>query len=136
MPSRSVAVTSTLTGPFTVLQISRIPSLNGRPSLATSDGFVVTPSRTPIAWPSRISLMFAVSRKNFIGLPLRPTQSGERTLYLRCGPAPFGHDKIGECSKASDAHFYAILCLKRANSGGSSGENQIAGQQRHHATDV
>src|SRR3954453_10554993 len=108
MPSRSVAVTSTLTGPFTVPQISRIPSLNGRPSFATSDGFVVTPSSTPIAWPSLISLIFAVSRKNFIRLlPLRLTQRGECFLYFRCRESSLRHNKVRKRPQPGDAHLHS-----------------------------
>ena len=36
-----------------------------------SDGFVVTPQITPISLASRISSVFAVSRKNFIAAPLQ-----------------------------------------------------------------
>src|SRR5438874_13065361 len=65
----SVPTTSTLTGPPTILQISRIAGLNGLPSLAMSDGLVVTPSRIPGAAAARISFIFPVSRKIFIPLP-------------------------------------------------------------------
>src|SRR5438105_8652956 len=65
----SVPTTSTLTGPPTILQISRIAGLNGLPSLTMSDGLVVTPSRIPSAAPSRISPIFPVSRNIFIALP-------------------------------------------------------------------
>src|SRR3954471_24775921 len=51
-------------GPFTTLQMSMIVSLNGFFALTISDGLVVTPSRIPSAWPSRISEISAVSRKN------------------------------------------------------------------------
>ncbi len=93
MPRVSVATTSTLTGPSTIPQISRIVSLNGLPSLATSDGFVVTPSRMPSSEASRISLIFAVSRKNFMltskcSRRLRILNSAsfraERGICLRC----------------------------------------------------
>src|SRR5438552_12033999 len=70
MPSKSVATTSRLTSPGTMLQISSTSGRNGRFSLAISDGFVVTPSTTPMAMPSLISLTFAVSRKIFICSPL------------------------------------------------------------------
>src|SRR5262245_2419132 len=66
MPSKSVATTSRLTSPGTIEQISSTSGRNGRFSLAISDGLVVTPSTTPSATPSLISLMFAVSRKIFI----------------------------------------------------------------------
>src|ERR1700751_4813637 len=137
MPSRSVAVTSTLTGPLTVLQISRTPSLNGRPSFATRDGFVVTPSRTPISWPSRISLMFAVSRKNFMCLlPLQLTHGGESLLYFRCRPAALGNHKVRESPEARDADLHAIVGFERTNSRGSSCENKIARQQGPNLADV
>src|ERR1051325_7702884 len=70
MPSKSVATTSRLTSPGTMLQISSTSGRNGRFSLAMSDGFVVTPSTTPMATPSLISETFAVSRKIFIASPL------------------------------------------------------------------
>src|SRR5436309_1206142 len=65
----SVPTTSTLTGPPTILQISSTVGLNGLPSLAMSVGLVVTPSNTPSAAASRISLIFPVSRNIFIALP-------------------------------------------------------------------
>src|SRR5215475_11658646 len=67
MPSYSVAVTSADTGPETTSQISSSTSLNRLPVLATSDGFVVTPSMMPWAAHSLISLISAVSMKNFMG---------------------------------------------------------------------
>src|SRR5215470_16051164 len=66
MPSKSVATTSRLTSPGTTEQISSTSGRKGRFSLAISDGLVVTPSTTPSATPSLISLRFAVSRKIFI----------------------------------------------------------------------
>ena len=62
----SASVHSTLTGPGTTRQISRINSSNFIFSLAQSEGFVVTPSRIPQPAISRISSRLAVSRKNFI----------------------------------------------------------------------
>ena len=76
--SASVAVTSALTGPSIASQISVKTSNKGRPVFAIRDGFVVTPSRSPVTASSRISPMSAVSIKNFIeypfldGLWLRP----------------------------------------------------------------
>ena len=72
-PSRSivawsVAVTSALTGPGTIWQISRTVAMKSLPVLAISDGLVVTPSTSPVAARSRISLMSAVSMKNFIAI--------------------------------------------------------------------
>src|SRR5262245_54762528 len=66
MPSKSVATTSRLTSPGTIEQISSTSGRNGRFSLAISEGLVVTPSTTPSATPSLISLTLAVSRKIFI----------------------------------------------------------------------
>src|SRR5207237_248035 len=71
IPSTSVATTSRLTSPGTIEQISSTSGRNGRFSLAMSEGFVVQPSTTPIATPSRSSLTFAVSRKIFIVRLLR-----------------------------------------------------------------
>src|SRR5215208_7591074 len=70
MPSKSTATTSRLTSPGTIEQISSTSGRKGFFSLAMRDGFVVTPSTTPIATPSLISETFAVSRKIFIGSPL------------------------------------------------------------------
>src|SRR5262245_28148837 len=70
MPSKSVATTSRLTSPGTIEQISSTSGRNGRFSLAISEGLVVTPSTTPSATPSLISLTLAVSRKIFIASAL------------------------------------------------------------------
>src|SRR5882672_6032012 len=70
MPSKSVATTSRLTSPGTIEQISSTSGRNGRFSLAINEGLVVTPSTTPSATPSLISLTFAVSRKIFIASSL------------------------------------------------------------------
>lgn len=68
IPSVSVEITSADTGPGTTLQISARISRYGFVSLAASDGLVVTPSSTPIAAASLISVTDAVSIKNFISL--------------------------------------------------------------------
>src|SRR5262245_20743144 len=70
MPSKSVATTSRLTSPGTIEQISSTSGRNGRFSLAISEGLVVTPSTTPSATPSLISLTLDVSRKIFIASSL------------------------------------------------------------------
>jgi len=62
----SVAVTSALTGPGTMAQMSRTTSRKLRPVFATKLGLVVTPSTSPVAARSRISAMSAVSTKNFM----------------------------------------------------------------------
>ena len=68
--STSVAVTSALTGPDTRVQISFTVSMKSPPALRTSEGFVVTPSSSPVAARSRMSSRSAVSAKNFIeGVP-------------------------------------------------------------------
>jgi hypothetical protein len=66
MVSESSAVTSALTGPSTVPQISSTTSRKLRPDFAISDGFVVTPSSRPVSASSRISAISAVSTKNFM----------------------------------------------------------------------
>src|SRR5713226_503368 len=66
MPSKSVATTSRLTSPGTILQISSTSGRKGRFSLAISEGLVVQPSTRPMATPSRSSVTFAESRKLFI----------------------------------------------------------------------
>ena len=65
--SASVAVTSALTGPDTTSHISFTVSMKSPPALCTSEGFVVTPSSSPVAARSRMSSRSAVSAKNFIG---------------------------------------------------------------------
>src|SRR5207247_9783315 len=60
-----VVVTSKEIGPSTRARISWMTSDHFRPVFATRVGFVVTPSRTPHDAASRISSMFAVSRKIF-----------------------------------------------------------------------
>jgi DNA-binding IclR family transcriptional regulator len=52
----------------TAAQISAMISLKSRFAFATSDGLVVTPSRSPVAASSLISATSAVSTKNFMGL--------------------------------------------------------------------
>src|ERR1043165_342603 len=67
IPSVSRLVTSAETSPSTISQMAATCARKSTPpSLATSEGFVVTPSTKPSAAPSRISSRFAVSRKNFI----------------------------------------------------------------------
>src|SRR5213079_795071 len=61
--SAAVVVTSNEIGPSTRARMSWITSDHLRPVFATNVGFVVTPSRTPQEAASRISSMFAVSRK-------------------------------------------------------------------------
>src|SRR5919202_3114476 len=81
MPSASRLVTSAETSPRTISQMAATCARkSAAPSLATSEGLVVTPSTTPSAAPSRISFRFAVSRKNFINdLPGRnPPRVGFR----------------------------------------------------------
>src|SRR6266567_1749123 len=73
-----VVVTSSEIGPSTRARMSWMISDHLRPVFATSVGFVVTPSRTPQEAASRISSMFAVSRKIFTmagsGRPKAATQ--------------------------------------------------------------
>ena len=66
IPARSVLITSELIGPEITLAISLIRFSRETPSLAMSDGFVVTPSTIPQDEYFLISSMFAVSRKNCI----------------------------------------------------------------------
>ena len=70
IPAASVAVTSADTGPVTTAQISFSTSKKSRPDLATKLGLVVTPSSMPVAARSRISLISAVSTKNFMSEPI------------------------------------------------------------------
>ena len=68
--SKSVAVTSALTGPETSLQISSIVSIMFLPDLAIKDGFVVTPSINPVIFNDFISSISAVSINSSIIFPL------------------------------------------------------------------
>jgi hypothetical protein len=47
MPGASTLTTSALIGPSTIVQISLMTDWSERPDLATSEGFVVTPSTMP-----------------------------------------------------------------------------------------
>ena len=64
--SASVEVTSALTGPSTIEQISFVTSMISLPDFLISDGFVVTPSTMPKSLSSLIWSISAVSTKNFI----------------------------------------------------------------------
>ena len=64
----SVATTSAETGPLTISQICLVTSAILPPDLRISDGLVVTPSSSPRSFSSRISLISAVSTKNFMGV--------------------------------------------------------------------
>src|SRR5262249_34027652 len=66
IPAASRLTVSALTGPFTREQIFSNWSSNVLPSFEIRVGFVVMPSRMPVLATSRISSMFAVSRKNFM----------------------------------------------------------------------
>ena len=72
MAAVSVAVTSALTGPGTMAQISRNTAKKSPPDLATSEGLVVTPSTNPVAARSRISSISAVSMKKRMVLRVSP----------------------------------------------------------------
>ena len=93
MEAWSVAVTSALTGPGTMPQISAKTSKKSRPVLATSEGLVVTPSTKPVEARSWISATSAVSTKNFMSalpflpwrLPLETTSAAPKDL---CPPPP------------------------------------------------
>jgi hypothetical protein len=74
MPAVSVATTSALTSPSTMLQISVSISVKSRPSFAASDGFVVTPESTPHDAISRISSTFALSMKSCMRISLAGTR--------------------------------------------------------------
>src|SRR5947209_18286579 len=66
MASASTLTTSALTGPSTMVQISLSRSLKLRPSFATKDGLLVTPSKTPQLAASLISLILPVSKKSIM----------------------------------------------------------------------
>src|SRR5690242_6036992 len=77
MPVAFVLTTSALTGPSTIAQISRSTVSKSRPVFATSDGFVVTPSRMPQLCASRISATSAVSMKSFMPASSRAASVAE-----------------------------------------------------------
>ncbi len=80
MPAKSVAVTSPLTGPLTISQMRFRFCRKSPGSFASSDGFVVTPSRMPSAAIASMSLMLPVSTKSFMGAPF-----AARILRSPCG---------------------------------------------------
>src|SRR6266487_3508880 len=55
------------------------------------------------------------------------------------GPAPWsvtaGH-RVGERSDVLDGHRYLVSVLERADSRGRPGEQDVAGEQRHHVTGI
>ena len=67
--SASVAVTSALTGPSTILQICSIASIKFNPDFAIKEGLVVTPSIKPVSLRDLISFMSAESINIFILYP-------------------------------------------------------------------
>src|SRR5579862_8867876 len=145
MPSKSVETTSAFTTPsLTISQISRMCSRNGRFSLATSVGLVVTPSTTPRATPRRISSRFAVSRKifmavknpAFVQLQFRTLPNGSYSSDAasgRDGSCGIGHHGIAQRADAVDGDLDDVAGLQRADAGGRARGDDVAGKQRHHA---
>src|SRR5208282_1816770 len=117
----SVAITSAFTGPSTTEQISRMVSLKvlPSPSFAISEGLVVTPSRMPSEAASRISLMFAVSRKNFIAAPNHPMSRSP-------------DDPIPQRSNARNRDLHHVSRLHRTDARGRTGGDHISRHERHH----
>src|SRR5258707_480121 len=72
MDLASVETTSAETSPSTMSQIMRTWSSIGRPSLAISEGLVVTPSTIPQLAAFFSSSRLAVYKKNFMRLPSGP----------------------------------------------------------------
>ena len=70
IPSAFVAVTSALTGPDVIEQISLITSLKSLPDFAIIEGLVVTPSTIPDFVNSVMASISALSIKNFICYPV------------------------------------------------------------------
>ena len=62
----SVAVTSALTGPGTISQISFITCLKSLPDFAIIEGLVVTPSTIPLSVNFFMASISTLSIKNFI----------------------------------------------------------------------
>src|SRR5207249_764767 len=103
--SSAVVVTSKEIGPSTRARMSWITSDHLRPVFATNVGFVVTPSRTPQEAASRISSMFAVSRKILtmdagIGRRPRPDMS---ISACRETSTPTGRGKIDNAVARAEA---------------------------------
>src|SRR5690606_32165689 len=83
-------------GPSTTSQISSRTWRKGLPVLATREGLVVTPSRTPIDWALRISSISALSMKNFmirsgIGVRRPPTTTAAGAEPPRQQPPSLVH---------------------------------------------
>src|SRR5208337_4902805 len=117
----SVAITSAFTGPSTTEQISRIVSLKllPLPSFAISEGLVVTPSRMPSEAASRISLMSAVSRKNFITAPNHPMSRSP-------------DDPIPQRSDPRNADLHHVSRLHRTDARRGTGGDHVPRHERHH----
>src|SRR5689334_20786357 len=92
------------------------------PSFEINEGFVVTPSANPNSAASRISLRFAVSRKNFITKDSLP-QKALRHL-------------VNKSADAGYFNFHYITGLHARNARGRASRNQVAGIQCHDLRDV
>src|SRR5258705_7644711 len=132
MPSVSWLVTSAETGPWTISQMAAICCLKSTPpSLAISEGLVVTPSAIPNEAPSRISFRFAVSRKNFIITSCLHVAASCRlghgtTLRLVCII-----NLVPQDADAFHLNFDNIPVLHPRNPCGGSCRNEVPRVKRH-----
>src|SRR5260370_17320320 len=98
-------------------QISLIVSSNPRPTLASSEGLVVTPSTQPIAWAARISLTVGVSMKNFMVLSERCFNRGSNRAAdpgQGCWISPEWHLACCRCkSRDSDRLMQVAMRMMR-----------------------
>src|SRR3954467_8782136 len=124
IPSKSVESTSTLTGPFTISQISLMSGLLFCLfSFAISEGLVVTPSKIPRAAASRISLMLAVSIKNFMARPFVLYPWGADTADSTPRPTRKPCGRKSTLVASVWAYFFRIgFVLSRGARSQSSGE--------------
>src|SRR5687768_13435486 len=134
IPSLSWLVTSAETGPWTISQIAAMCCLKSTfPSFAIREGLVVTPSARPNAAPSRISLRFAVSRKNFIA-----KNSSQKMPHQthRSLTGVWIKNLITQHADACYFNFNRIAVPHSRNARWRSCCNQVAGIQSHDLRDV
>src|SRR4030042_1220500 len=95
-------------GPSTILQVSAIRFLKSHPSLATREGFVVTPSSTPQLFTSLMCSRFAVSMNIFTPchpslLPLEYIVGSFHDVVYR--KSVFAHQLIARARLAEDIRY-------------------------------
>src|SRR5437868_1930170 len=119
MPAKSVAVTSPLTGPFTMSQIFFRFWRKSPGSFASSDGFVVTPSMMPMSDSFWMSAMLPESMNSFMAGSLRLV-----------------HDGVDELADPFDLHGYRVAGDERPDAFGRARRDDVARFERHDERDV